>query len=119
MGKGKKPRTFDNDGKRTDDKLKALRQTIKEKDKEIQRLKSELKTLNKAFEKSAAYMSSQSKPLKVEELIRAAEKNQSLEQAINENIPDEKVRAEREREDVREKWRKWRLENRNGEQNEE
>lgn len=115
MGKGKKPnRSYDRDGKSENEKIRALQKKIKEQAKELTRLKAELKTLNAAFQKSAAYMSSQSKPLKVEELIRAAEKNQTLEEAIKEAIPDEKIRAEREREDVREKWRKWRLENRNG-----
>lgn len=113
---GKRPnKSFDRDGKSENDKIRALQKKIKEQAKELTRLKAELKTLNVAFEKSAAYMSSQSKLLKVEELIRAAEKDHTLEQAMKENIPDEKVAQERTREEVREKFRKWRLENRNGE----
>lgn len=113
---GKRPnRNYEKDGKSENEKIRALQKKIKEQAKELTRLKAELKTLNAAFQKSAAYMSKESKPLKVEELIRAAEKNQSLEEALKEIIPDEKVAQEREKEDVREKWRKWRLENRNGE----
>lgn len=99
---GKKPnRNYENDGK--EDKTKALQKKIKDQEKEINRLKSELKTLNKAFQKSAAYMSSQSKPLTVEALIKAADKNQTLEQAKQEQ---EKEGPE----DVREKIKKWREE---------
>lgn len=114
---GKRPnKSFDRDGKSENEKLRALQKKIKEQAKEITRLKAELKTLNAAFAKSANYMSSQSKTLKVEELIRAAEKNQTLEQAKAEYIPDEKTEREREREATREKFRKWRMENRSGEE---
>jgi hemerythrin-like domain-containing protein len=115
--RSKSNRIYDNDGKSENDKVRALRKKIKDQEKEIQRLKNELKTLNKAFEKSAAYMSSQSKHLKVEELISAANKDHTLEQAKATYI-DEKTAREREKEDIREKWRKWRLENRTGETDE-
>lgn len=76
----KKPnRTFNNDGK-SNDKTRAMQKKIQEQSKEIDRLKQELRTLNKAFEKSAKYMSSQSKDLTVEELIVAADEGRTLEQ---------------------------------------
>ena len=102
MGKGKPVRNFENDGKETN-KEKALRKKIGQLEKEILRLKQELKTLNKAFEKSAAYMSSQSKELSVQELIQAANKGQTLAQVKEEKKDETK-------EDVREKVRKWREE---------
>lgn len=95
-------RNFENDGK-TNDKLRSLQKALKERDKEIARLKQELATLNKAFEKSAAYMSSQSKELSVQDLIKAANKGQTLEQT-------KKVKESETVEDVRDKVLKWRNE---------
>lgn len=78
----KKPhRSFENDGKETT-KERTLRRVIKEKDREIARLKSELKTLNDYFKKTASFVSTKSKALSVEDLIDAADKNQTLEEAI-------------------------------------
>jgi uncharacterized membrane protein YdfJ with MMPL/SSD domain len=77
---GKKPnRSYDQDGKA--DKTKAQQKKIQEQAREIDRLKRELQVLNKAFEKSAKYMSSQSKSMTVEELIQAADDGKTLEQA--------------------------------------
>lgn len=95
-------RVYENEGKESQ-KEKALRKKVSQLEKEILRLKQELKTLNKAFQKSAAYMSSQSKELTVEDLISAANKGQTLEQT-------KKEVAEQGPEDVREKVRKWREE---------
>lgn len=76
----KKPhRSFDNDGKETS-KEKALRRKINEQDREIKRLKGELKTLNDYFKKTASYVSTKTKTLSVEELIEGAKKYQSLEE---------------------------------------
>lgn len=78
---GKKPnRSYDND-KKSEGKVKSLQKALKEKDKEIAQLRSELKTLEKAFEKSAAYMSKESAELTVEQLIEASNKAYTLEQA--------------------------------------
>jgi hypothetical protein len=63
--------------KENENKEATLRKKIKELENEIRRLKSELKTLNKAFEKAAVFMSDESKLLKVEELIKAADKHQT------------------------------------------
>lgn len=113
MGKGK-PRVSESDGKSENEKIRSLKKAITQRDKEILRLKQELKSLNRAFEKSASYMSSQSKLLTVEELIKAAEKDQSLSQAKSELIPDEYSEQEREREPVRNKWADWAKLNRRG-----
>ena len=67
---------------------------------EIDRLKQELRTLNKAFEKSAKFMSSQSKALSVEELIHAADEDKTLEQAVKESKDT--------KEDVRKRILDWR-----------
>lgn len=93
-------RTYESDGKESP-KEKTLRKKISQLEKEIIRLKGELKTLNKAFQKSAVYMSSQSKELSVEDLIKAADKNVTLEQAKVE-------KSEEGPEDVRERIKKWR-----------
>lgn len=108
MSRNRKPnKSFDHDGKSENEKIRSLQKTIKDRDKEIARLKAELKTLNAAFAKSAEFMSSQSKTLKVEELISAANKHQTLEQAKKEFVPDVKEERERERESVRQKWAEW------------
>lgn len=74
-------RAYENDGKETN-KERSLRKALKDRDNEIRRLKSELKTLNEAFKKSANYMSTKSKKLSVEDLINAANKEQSLEETM-------------------------------------
>lgn len=104
---GRKHRTYPDEEKdSTENKLKTLRQVIKEKDKEIQRLKSELKTLNKAFEKSAKYMSEESKELTTEQLIKAANNHQTLAETKKELSEKDKENATREA--TRLKWAEWR-----------
>lgn len=93
-------------------KIRNQSERIKELEKEIKRLKAELSTLNRAFEKAAAYMSDESKLLKVEELIKAADKHQSLQQAKAEYIPTKKEEAARTTQEVRDKWKEWALKNR-------
>ena len=51
---GRKHRTYPEES--TNDKEKALRQKVKQLEKEIIRLKGELKTLNVAFSKTAGYI---------------------------------------------------------------
>jgi hypothetical protein len=106
---GRKHKTHPEEDK--DKKIKGQREAIKKLEREVKRLKSELATLNVAFKKSAAYMSTESKVLSVEELIKAAEKNQTLEIAKTEADVDD-------REVVRRKWAQWNKE-RNGSKNED
>jgi DNA repair exonuclease SbcCD ATPase subunit len=92
-------------------KIKNQSERIKQLEREIKRLKNELKTLNEAFKKSATYMSDESKLLKVEELIKAADKHQTLQEAKSEYM-DKKVEAERTQQEIRDKWKAWAEKNR-------
>lgn len=87
--------------KEKNNKEDALRRKVRELEKEIERLKGELKTLNKAFEKSAKFMSDESKELSVEDLIIAADKHKTLQEAKEDY---EKLSQQ----EVRDKWKKWR-----------
>ena len=117
MGKsrGKPRRAYEQDGKE-DGKLKSLQKALKEKDKEIKQLRSELSTLEAAFKKAAAYMSKESSQLSVEELIKAANKDQTLEQAKKEKSlhqpgkirPPSKEELEQKKKEALEKAREWR-----------
>lgn len=110
---GKRPKkTFDNDGKENN-KIRALQQELKEKEKHIKQLQSELKTLNKAFEKSANYMSKESKQLTVEELISAANKDVTLEEAKKSQVkkklsPPSDEELAKSRADTLERIKAWR-----------
>lgn len=119
---GKKPnRSFDND-KKSEGKVKSLQKELKEKQKEISQLRSQVSTLEAAFKKAAAYMSKESADLTVEELIKASNKNYTLEQA-KKNVPA-KVKqtgvsvkrppsieeVEKARQEARDKVKKWRKE---------
>jgi hypothetical protein len=110
---GKKPhKSFPDDSEKK--KVKAQSQQIKYLEKEIKRLKAELATLNAAFRKSAQYMSDESGPLSTEQLIRAAEKHQSLKEAKKEYVSEE---SERER--VRKKFDEWNRKRDSGRKDEE
>lgn len=97
---GKKPhKSFPDDSEKK--KIKAQSQQIKWLEKEIKRLKQELATLNKAFEKSAHYMSEESGPISVEKLIKDAQNHKPLKQSKKDlPSPDDK-------EAVRQKWATW------------
>lgn len=116
---GKRPnKSFDHDGKESK-KIQGLQQQLKEKNKYIKQLEGELKTLETAFKKSAAYMSKESKDLSVEELISAANKDATLEQAKKQkpkNVPVVKrppsvEEVQKKREEARAAALKWRKEN--------
>ena len=109
-GKSKHKSFPDNDDSKK--KIRNQSETIKKLEKEIKRLKAELATLNAAFKKAATFMSDEAKLLKVEELIKAADKHQSLQEAKAEFIPTEKEEAARTREEVRQKWADWAKKNR-------
>lgn len=116
MGKQRHKSFPENDNK---EKVRNQSRTIKALEKEIKRLKAELSTLNAAFKKAAMFMSDESKLLKVEELIKAAEKHQTLKDAKEEYIPTPKEESERTREETRQKFAKWRMENRSSEPDDE
>ena len=70
MGRGKQHRTYPNDDAREKEKvLKAKDKKIEQLEKEIIRLKNELKTLNKAFEKTAKYIKGNVDGVSVEKMI--------------------------------------------------
>ena len=71
------------------DKEKALRQKVKQLEKEIIRLKGELKTLNVAFSKTAGYIKGNLDGVTVEKIIVAAREEKTMIQIKNENgCPD-------------------------------
>ena len=122
----KKPnRSFDND-KKSDGKVKSLTKALKEKEKHIRQLQSELATLESAFKKAANYMSKESAELSVEELIKASNKNATLEEAKKSSqcfsspkkgqikskpVPPTLEEIQKKREEARESALKWRREN--------
>ena len=70
MGRGKQHRTYPNDDAREKEKvLKAKDKKIEQLEKEIIRLKNELKTLNKAFEKTGKYIKGNLDNVTVEKII--------------------------------------------------
>lgn len=82
MGKAKH-RTYPEE--KHNDKERALRKKIKDQEKEILRLKSELKTLNKAFEKTAGYIKGNTDNYDVETVIDNVKKEQTLQQLVDNN----------------------------------
>jgi uncharacterized small protein (DUF1192 family) len=107
-----KHKSFPEEDANSKKKIRNQSERIKQLEKEIKRLKAELATLNAAFKKAANYMSDESKLLKVEELIKAADKHQTLQQAKAEFMPSQKEEAERSREETRAKWAEWAKKNR-------
>lgn len=106
MGKSKRAtspqhRSFPDDDSKQ--KTHNLRQKIKEQEREIKRLKAELKTLNDAFKKSAKYMSDKSKDLNTEDLIKAANDHLTLDEVKKSAV----VTAEEQKEIARRKWADW------------
>lgn len=85
MQVSKKPnRCFENDGKSTI-KERTLRKKIGELEREIVRLKNQLKTADEAFKLSAKFMSTKTKQLSTLDLINAAKSNMTLEETIGES----------------------------------
>jgi predicted nuclease with TOPRIM domain len=86
MGGRGKHRTYPDENT---DKTKALRQRIKELETENKRLKSELKTLNKAFEKTASYIKGNTDGVSVEKMIAGAKAERTMIEIKSENVcPD-------------------------------
>lgn len=86
MGKGRH-RTYPDEN--NNEKEKALRKKIKEQEAEIKRLKSELKTLNVAFSKTAGYIKGNLDNVSVEKIIAGARQEKPMIQIKKENgCPD-------------------------------
>ena len=62
-----------------------MRKKIKEQEQEIKRLKSELRTLNKAFEKTAQYIKGNTDNYDVRTVIDSVKKEKTMVELINEN----------------------------------
>lgn len=58
--------------------IKSLRQKLKKANAEIRRLKSQLRTYDKAFEKTKEYLKDHTSDISVEELIEAAKQDKTL-----------------------------------------
>jgi uncharacterized protein (DUF342 family) len=83
MGRSKRHRTYPEENT---DKEKALRQKIKQQEAEIKRLKQELKTLNKAFEKTSQYIKGNTDNVTVEKMIAAAKQEKTMVEIKKENV---------------------------------
>lgn len=114
MGKGKPKKTFNKDGRNETNKEAALRKELKEKEREIKQLRSQLETLEQAFKKTAVYMSDKSQKHSVETLIDAANKHTPLSEIPNKTeekkkiAPPTKEELEQRRKETLEKVQKWR-----------
>lgn len=80
---GRKHRTYPDE--HNDNKEKALRKKIKEQEAEIKRLKSELKTLNAAFAKTAGFIKGNLENVTVEKIIQGVSKEKPMVSIKNEN----------------------------------
>lgn len=83
--------------KERDSEIKRLRDALKRKEKEVVKLKSELKTLEKAFEANIKFLKGKTAKLDLQELLDGANKKQSVSE-----IEQEKVLSFK---DLEEKWR--------------
>lgn len=63
-----------------DGEIKKLKAHIRHQDKEIARLKSELKTIERAFSKNIVFLKERSNELSIEDLIRGADEEMSLKE---------------------------------------
>lgn len=87
MGRGKRHKTYPEEN--NNEKEKALRVKIKQQDQEIKRLKAELKTLNRAFEKTAGFIKGNVDGVSVEKMIAGAKKEKTMVEIKKENAcPD-------------------------------
>lgn len=79
---GKKSKDYPSEEKSSE--VKKLKAHIRHQDKEITRLKSELRTYEKAFKKNIVFLKEKTKELSVEELVKGAEEELNLKE-IKEN----------------------------------
>lgn len=75
---GNKHRTYPE--KERDSEIKRLRDALKRKDRELEKMKSELKTLEKAFEANVKFLRGKTAKLDLQELMNGARKEQSLKE---------------------------------------
>ena len=75
---GKKHQTYPD--KERDGEIKRLREALKRKDREIEKFKSELRTLEKAFESNIKFLKGKTAKLDLKELMDGATKEQSLKE---------------------------------------
>ena len=94
---GKKSKDYPNEEKSSE--VKKLKAHIRHQDKEIARLKSELKTYNRAFEKNITFLKEKTESLTVEELIEGVEEEMTLKE-----IKDDKKDRFSE---LQRKWKCW------------
>ena len=73
---GRHHRTYPDE--HNDNKEKALRKKVKEQEAEIKRLKSELKTLNAAFNKTAGFIKGNLENVTVEKIIQGVSKEKPM-----------------------------------------
>lgn len=66
--------------KERDGEVKRLRDALKRKDKEVDKLKSELKTLETAFQENIKFLKGKTARLDLQELLKGAKKNESLKE---------------------------------------
>lgn len=86
--------------------IKELKGIINKKNKEINRLKSEIKTMQAFVNKTVDFLKDDLKDIPIEKLIRGVDSKESKKQ-IKESLSIEEVK-ENKKELVREKWAKWR-----------
>ena len=78
MGKSKDYKKEPKDGE-----VKKLKAHIRHQDKEIARLKSELRTTERAFQKNIVFLKEKTNELSMDDLIKGAEQELSLKQIKN------------------------------------
>jgi len=66
--------------KERDGEIKRLKDALKRKDREIEKFKSELKTLEAAFQENIRFLKGKTAKLDLQELLKGAQKEQSLKQ---------------------------------------
>lgn len=111
MGKSKH-RVYSKKEEREDkETISKLKETIRDLQSHNRQLKSQIGTLEAAFEKAREFMQNETNDLTLEELIEAANKHYTLKEAKKQKREELKKRAEKEKNvDIREKWKKWRNE---------
>jgi hypothetical protein len=69
--------------KERDGEIKRLKEALKRKDREIEKFKSELKTLEAAFTENIKFLKGKTAKLDLQELLRGAKKYESLNEIEN------------------------------------
>ena len=116
-----KPKVYGVKEEREDrETIRALKNTVRDLISENKKLRSEISTLEAAFEKTRKFMSDENAELTLEQLIEAANKHHTSKQAKKENKIHGKSKERKnqepdqgvdDREATREKWKQWREKN--------